>query len=113
RVYVFARREEERQFARELGAAWTGDTGERPPQPLHAIIDTTPAWAPVVAALGNLAKGGRLVINAIRKEDGDRPALLDLSYADHLWQEKEIKSVANVTRSDVSEFLAIAAKIPL
>lgn len=113
RVYVFARKEEERQFARELGATWAGDTHERCPEPLHAIIDTTPAWAPVVAALGNLASGGRLVINAIRKEDADKAALLELSYAEHLWQEKEIKSVANVTRRDVAEFLEIAAAVPL
>jgi propanol-preferring alcohol dehydrogenase len=112
-VYVFARKEEERQFALELGAAWAGDTAARPPRPLHAIIDTTPAWKPVVAALGNLAKGGRLVINAIRKEDADKDELLKLSYAEHLWQEKEIKSVTNVTRRDIADFLEIAAAVPL
>jgi propanol-preferring alcohol dehydrogenase len=112
-VYVFARNAEERLFAFELGAAWGGDTADRPPHPLHAIIDTTPAWKPVLAALANLAPGGRLVINAIRKEDADRAALLELSYAEHLWQEKEIKSVANVTRGDISGFLEIAAAIPL
>jgi propanol-preferring alcohol dehydrogenase len=112
-VFVFARREEERQFARELGAAWAGDTAQTPPVPLHAIIDTTPAWGPVVAALVCLVDGGRLVINAIRKEDADRNELLKLSYAEHIWREKEIKSVANVTRRDVSEFLEIAAAIPI
>src|SRR5205814_3624818 len=89
-VFVFARHEAERAFARELGAAWTGDTGERAPEKLDAIIDTTPAWTPVVAALGNLDRGGRLVINAIRKEDGDKAALLGLDYAQHLWLEREV-----------------------
>jgi propanol-preferring alcohol dehydrogenase len=53
------------------------------------------------------------VINAIRKEEGDKTQLLRISYHDHLWMEKEIKSVANVTRQDIAEFLPIAAEIPL
>ena len=108
-VFVFARNPAEREFALHLGAAWAGDTGERAPEPLHAIIDTTPAWKPVVEALANLAPGGRLVINAIRKEDRDRDRLLGLDYPRHLWLEKEIKSVANVTRRDIAEFLELAA----
>ena len=67
----------------------------------------------MVAALAHLAPGGRLVINAIRKEAGDREMLLSLDYATHLWQEKEIKSVANVARRDVYEFLELAARIPI
>jgi alcohol dehydrogenase, propanol-preferring len=113
RVFVFARAEEERAFARELGATWAGDTAETAPERLHAIIDTTPAWTPIVAALANLEPGGRLVINAIRKEDADKDALLRLDYPAHLWHEKEIKSVANVTRADVREFLELAAEIPI
>ncbi len=112
-VFVFARSEAEREFARELGAAWTGETTAESPVKLDAIIDTTPVWTPVVEALKNLAPGGRLVINAIRKEEGDQAALSRLDYARDLWQEKEIKSVANVTRHDVSEFLLIAAEIPI
>lgn len=108
-VYVFSRSAQERAFARELGAAWAGEMGEAAPEPLAAIIDTTPVWKPVIEALGNLAPGGRLVINAIRKEAADTSELLRLDYAAHLWLEKEIKSVANVTRSDVSEFLELAA----
>jgi propanol-preferring alcohol dehydrogenase len=108
-VYVFARSEHERVFARELGAAWFGDTHETPPALLDAIIDTTPAWTPVVAALRRLAQGGRLVINAIRKEESDKEALQGLNYPADLWREKEIKSVANVTRRDVREFLELAA----
>jgi alcohol dehydrogenase, propanol-preferring len=113
KVFVFARSAEERAFALELGAVWSGDTLQPPPQQLHAIIDTTPAWSPVVAALKCLTPGGRLVINAIRKETADRSCLLDMDYAEHLWQEKEIKSVANVTRRDVSAFLDLAARIPI
>ncbi len=112
-VYVFARHEPARDFARELGAAWAGDTRDAPPAPLDAIIDTTPAWTPVVAALACLAPGGRLVINAIRKEDGDKDALQELDYARHLWQEKGIKSVANVARRDIAEFLQLAADADL
>ncbi len=113
KVYVFARAERERRFALELGAVWAGDTIERSPEKLHSIIDTTPVWKPVVEALVNLAPGGRLVINAIRKEETDKSTLTDLSYTDHLWMEKEIKSVANVARSDVSGFLELAAEIPV
>ncbi len=113
RIFVFARSERERGFARELGAVWAGAAEEEPPEKLHAIIDTTPAWKPVVEALSHLAPGGRLVINAIRKEEGDKTELLRLDYPVHLWLEKEIKSVANVTRRDISEFLELAAAIPL
>jgi propanol-preferring alcohol dehydrogenase len=107
-VFVFARSEREKEFAKELGAVWSGDTTTASPQKLDAIIDTTPAWMPIVEALKNLEPGGRLVINAIRKEEADKEVLLGLSYPDHLWLEKEIKSVANVARTDVSGFLQLA-----
>ncbi len=110
-VYVFARSERERAFAMELGATWAGDTEARSPEPLHSVIDTTPVWKPVVEAMANLAPGGRLVVNAIRKEEIDKEYLLRLDYPTHLWMEKEIKSVANVARSDVSDFLALAAEM--
>ncbi|HYE33951.1 zinc-dependent alcohol dehydrogenase family protein [Methylocaldum sp.] len=113
RVFVFARNPEERVFALELGAAWAGDTDDEPPAKLNAVIDTTPVWKPVVEALKHLAPGGKLVINAIRKEDADKDYLLRLEYPSHLWMEKEIKSVANVARSDVGDFLALAAEIPI
>ena len=112
-VFVFARSEAEQRFALELGASWSGDTADRAPQPLAAIIDTTPVWKPVVEGLRNLAPGGRLVVNAIRKEEHDKDVLLDLDYAADLWMEREIKSVANVTRSDVTNFLDLAGKIPI
>jgi len=113
KVFVFSRTEQERDFATELGALWTGDTAEEPPERLRGIIDTTPAWRPVVEALKNLERGGRLVINAIRKEDADKTELLDLDYSRDLWMEREIRSVANITRRDVSEFLDLASEIPI
>jgi len=113
RIYVFARSETEREFAKELGAVWAGATEEDSPEKLDCIIDTTPAWKPILKALKNLEPGGRLVINAIRKEEIDKDSLLQLDYPEHLWLEKEIKSVANVSRSDISEFLEIAAEISL
>ncbi len=112
-VYVFARSDKERQFALELGAAWAGGTADPPPQPLAAMIDTTPVWKPVVSALRMLEPGGRLVINAIRKEQHDRDCLSEIDYPVDLWLEKEIKSVANVTAYDVREFLKLAAEIPI
>jgi len=108
-IFVFARSEKERRFAKMLGAVWAGDTDETAPERLDSVIDTTPVWKPVVEALKNLKSGGRLVINAIRKEDFDKDQLLNLNYTDHLWLEKEIKSVANVTRADIGEFLKLAA----
>ncbi len=110
KVYVFARDQRSRQHACELGAFWVGSTEDTSPQLLHAIIDTTPAWVPVLAAMRCLIPGGRLVINAIRKEDADQKSLVELDYAKQLWLEKEIKSVANVSRRDVREFLDVVAK---
>ena len=109
-VFVFTRNPEEQEFARSLGAVWAGGIEAASPQKLNAIIDTTPVWKPIVEALRNLDNGGRLVVNAIRKEDVDKDVLLKLDYPSHLWMEKEIKSVANVTRRDVREFLALAAE---
>ena len=112
-VCVFARSKQEQDFALSLGADWAGDTAAAPPTAPAAIIDTTPAWKPVLAALECLQPGGRLVINAIRKEDRDQDLLVGLRYADHLWLEKEIKTVANVTHADIAAFLPLAAAVPL
>lgn len=111
KVFVFARSAEERAFSKDLGAVWAGDSAEESPEKLDSIIDTTPVWKPIVGALKNLEPGGRLVINAIRKEEVDKDCLLRLDYPAHLWQEKEIKSVANICRQDVSEFLTLAAEM--
>jgi propanol-preferring alcohol dehydrogenase len=115
RVFVFTRpgQTEHQEMAKRLGADWTGATGDDPPASLHAAIDFTPTWGPIVEAMRVLAPGGRLVINAIRKEDRDKDALLELDYATHLWREKEIKTTANVTRQDAREFLPLAAEIPI
>jgi propanol-preferring alcohol dehydrogenase len=109
KVYVFARNIKEQEFALELGAVWAGNTSDKPPCLLDSIIDTTPVWKPVIHAMECLKPGGRLVINAIRKENIDIQYLLNLDYPSHLWMEKEIKSVANVTGFDVKEFIRIAA----
>ena len=110
KIFVFSRNTKEREFALSLGAAWVGAIDQSPLEGLDAVIDTTPAWGPVSEALKVLSPGGRLVINAIRKEDADKELLSTLDYPSQLWMEKEIKSVANVTRADVGEFLSLAAK---
>jgi len=112
-IFVFARNPGEREFAMELGAVWAGDTDEASPLKLRSIIDTTPVWKPVVESMKNLAPEGRLVINAIRKEEIDKEYLTRISYPEHIWMEKEIKSVANVSRRDISEFLELAGKMKI
>ncbi len=109
-IFVFSRNPSEREFALSLGAAWAGAIDESPPGALDAVIDTTPVWGPDMEALRRLKAGGRLVINAIRKEEKDKEVLLQLDYPSQVWMEKEIKSVANVTRADVREFLSLAAE---
>lgn len=109
-VFVFSRNPAEREFALSLGADWAGAIDQKPPQGLDAVIDTTPVWGPVSEALKFLHPGGRLVINAIRKEKLDQDVLAQLDYPSQVWMEKEIKSVANVTRADVREFLQLAAE---
>jgi propanol-preferring alcohol dehydrogenase len=111
KVFVFSRpKQEEHQYlAQKLGADWTGATSDTPPQKLNYAIDFTPVGVPVREALRNLEKGGRVVINAIRKAT----PIPELDYAEHLWHEKEVKSVANVTRRDAQEFLPLAAEIPI
>jgi len=110
-VYVFTRRRGDApsELAEKFGADWIGVTGDTPPRKLNRAIDTTPAGLVVKEALRNLEKGGRLVINVIRKET----PIPELDYTHNLWLEKEIKSVANITRRDVAEFLPLAAEIPI
>jgi alcohol dehydrogenase, propanol-preferring len=109
-IFVFSRNPEEREFALSLGAAWAGTMDQSPLEALDAVIDTTPVWGPVSEALKRIKPGGRVVVNAIRKEESDKEVLIKLDYPSQLWMEKEIKSVANVTRADVREFLQIAAE---
>jgi len=115
RVFVFTRsgQKQHQSLAKKLGADWVGATGDNPPEKLNCAIDFTPAWTPTVEALKALEKGGRVVINAIRKETKDKDALMKVDYPTHLWLEKELKTVANITRSDAREFLPLAAKIPI
>jgi propanol-preferring alcohol dehydrogenase len=108
-VFVFTKTEKHAQLAEKLGAVWTGSSGDEPPEKLNKIMDFTPAGECVKDALGVLERGGRLIINAIRKETPIPP----LDYAEYLWLEREIKSVANVTCRDAEEFLPLAAQIPI
>jgi len=111
KIFVFTKRRGDAPsvLAKEMGADWVGETGEEPPEKVSRAIDTTPVGQPVIEALKHMEKGGRLVINVIRKEEPIPPMV----YEQHLWHEKEIKSVANITRKDVQEFLKIAAEIPI
>ncbi len=108
-VFVFTKTAEHTRLAESLGAVWTGRSGDRPPAKLNKVMDFTPVGECVRDALAVLDRGGRLVINAIRKET----AVPALDYAEYLWLEREIKSVANVTRRDAEEFLPLAVQIPI
>ena len=108
-AFVFTRSQEHRDLAKKLGASWAGGPEDQPPKKLDCAIDFTPVGETVAHALRVLEKGGRLVLAVIRK----RNPVPQLDYAQYLWDEKEIKSVANITRKDVQEFLPLAAKIPI
>ncbi len=108
-VFAFSRSEEHRRLAKELGAAWAGEAEAESPRRLKCAIDFTPVGETVPNALRVLEKGGRLVIAVIRK----RSPIPPLDYAQLLWDEKEIKSVANITRKDAQDFLLLAAEIPI
>jgi propanol-preferring alcohol dehydrogenase len=94
-------------FARELGAAWAGASDEAPPEPLDAALIFAPAGPLVPAALRALAPGGTVVCAGIHMSD-----IPSFPYAD-LWQERSIRSVANLTRADGRDFLALAPRIPV
>ncbi len=108
-VFVFTRSEEHRELAKKLGASWTGGPEDQPPRKLNCAIDFTPAGETVVNALSVLEKGGRLILAVIRKKN----PIPSMDYSKHLWDEKEIKSVANITRKDAEDFLSLAAEIPV
>ncbi len=112
-IFVFARSPVERDLALRLGASRTYDLLEEPEEYPHAFIDTTPVWKPPFYLLRYLKPGGRLVINVLRKEEGDKDFLLSLSYEQDLWKEKEIKTVANITRGDIKEFLDWVEKVDI
>jgi propanol-preferring alcohol dehydrogenase len=106
-VFVATRSAAEQARARALGATWAGGYDELPPQPLDAAITFAPAGAVVVAALKAVDRGGTVAINAIHLDH-----LPELDY-DDLWLERSLRSVANVTRDDVTAFLELAAEVPV
>ena len=106
-VHVCTRSEREQEAARQLGASWAGGYDESPPVPLDAAITFAPSGDVVATALKALDRGGVLAVNAIHLD-----RLPEMAY-DDLWWERSIRSVANVTRADVREFLALAAAIPV
>jgi len=108
-VYAFTREGDEaaQEFARGLGAVWAGSSAQSPPQELHAAIVFAPVGALVPAALRALAPGGTVVCGGIHMSD-----IPSIPY-DILWQERGIRSVANLTRRDAEEFLALAPRVPV
>jgi propanol-preferring alcohol dehydrogenase len=106
-VYVFTRSEEHRRHAVDLGAAWTGQAQETPPQKLDAAITFAPAGWLVPEALRVLRKGGTLALNAIHMSP-----IPEMPYA-LLYGERTVRSVANLTRQDAVELLQLAADIPI
>ncbi len=108
-VFAFVRPGDEaaKDFARELGAAWAGDSGEEPPEPLDAAILYAPVGALVPAALRAVAPGGTVVCAGIHMSD-----IPSFPY-EILWRERKLLSVANLTRRDTEEFLALAPEIPV
>jgi propanol-preferring alcohol dehydrogenase len=106
-VYVVTRSERERRRALELGAVWAGGTGETPPRPLDAAVTFAPVGSVIVDALRALDRGGTVAINAIHLD-----RMPEFPY-DLLWLERGLRSVANFTRADAREFLALAAEIPI
>ncbi len=106
-VHVRTRSEAERELALGMGAASAGGYADPVPQPLDAAITTAPAGDVVVAALRALDRGGIVAVNAIHLD-----RVPEFPY-DWLWWERQIRSVANVTRRDAAEFMALAASIPI
>jgi propanol-preferring alcohol dehydrogenase len=107
RVFVATRSERERERALSLGAAWAGGYDERPPEALDAAVTFAPSGDVVVAALRALDRGGTVAINAIHLD-----RIPQFSY-DDLWWERRLVSVANFTRQDARELLALADAIPI
>lgn len=109
RVFAFTRKGDgaSQQFARDLGCAWAGASEAMPPAPLDAAIIFAPVGALVPLALKAVKKGGRVVCAGIHMSD-----IPSFPYAD-LWEERSILSVANLTRADGVEFLALAARVPI
>jgi alcohol dehydrogenase, propanol-preferring len=107
-VYVSTRGDSHRQLARSLGATWVGTEADKPPVELDRAITFAPSGDVVIAALASLRKGGVVAINAIHLD-----RIPEFNYDRLLWGERQLRSVANMTRSDARDFLQIAAAINL
>ena len=107
-VYVSSRGKSHREFAASLGATWVGDETEKPPVELDRAVTFAPSGDVVVAALSSLRKGGVVAINAIHLD-----RIPEFDYDRLLWGERQLRSVANMTRADARDFLALAAQIGL
>ena len=107
-VYVSTRGNSHQQLAESLGATWVGSENEKPPVELDRAVTFAPSGDVVVAALSSLRKGGVVAINAIHL---DRIPQFD--YDSLLWGERQLRSVANMTRADARDFLALAGQIGL
>ncbi|MGB0124443.1 MAG: zinc-dependent alcohol dehydrogenase family protein [Silvibacterium sp.] len=105
-VYVASRGESHRRLARELGAVWVGDALEKPPVPLDRAVTFAPSGDVVVSALASLRKGGVVAINAIHLDH-----MPEFDYDSLLWGERQLRSVANMTREDAHEFVKLAREI--
>ena len=106
-VYVCTRSTKERQRSLDLGATWAGGYDDLPPVPLDAAISFAPVGSVAIAALRALDRGGAVAINAIHLDH-----VPEFDYGD-LWWERQLRSVANVTRADVAELIELAAAIPI
>ncbi len=106
-VFVATRSLRDQASARDLGAAWAGGTDDAPPAPLDAAVTFAPAGEVVVAALKAVDRGGTVAVNAIHLD-----RIPEFPY-EHLWWERSLRSVANFTRRDAREFLALAVEIPI
>ena len=107
-VYVSTRGASHRQFAAALGAVWVGGENDRPPVELDRAVTFAPSGDVVISALSSLRKGGVVAINAIHLD-----RIPEFDYDRLLWGERQIRSVANMTRADARDFLELAAKIGL
>jgi len=107
-IYVATRGESRRALASDMGATWTGDATERPPVALDRAVTFAPAGDVVIAALAALRKGGVVAINAIHLD-----RIPEFDYDSLLWGERQLRSVANMTRQDAQDFLQLAHAIRL
>ncbi|MEN6385721.1 MAG: zinc-dependent alcohol dehydrogenase family protein [Phycisphaerales bacterium] len=107
KIFAFSRNKHHQEYARKLGADWAGSVDDSFTEKLDGAIDFTPSGKIIPQIMEKLERGGKLIINAIRKIE----PIDCLDYAKHLWHEKIIQSTANVTRDDALDFLSLASRI--